>query len=532
MTAALPDAAARAAQDPPNGAEVLVRTLLANQVDVCFANPGTSEMHFVAALDRIEGMRCVLGLFEGVVTGAADGYARMADKPAATLLHLAPGLGNGLANLHNAKRAQVPMVNIVGEHRQGHKATDSALTGDIEGIARTMCDWVHTCSSADHIAQDAAAAVQRANSRPGRIATLVLPADTAWTQTRNRQPVVLAPEPPTLPSDQRFDAALKALRSGENTILLLSGRALRAGALEDASRIAQRSGARLLAQYANGRIERGRGRVVIERTPAPVDQGVAAFRDARHVILVGAKVPAPMFGYPGKPDYLMDPAATLIELTQPSDDLPAVLKELAARLGAADAAPLLQPEAPLPLPDGALTPDAVLQAVSALMPQQAIVVDESVTAGRAFFPISRASAPHDYLQLTGGAIGDGIPMAVGAAVACPGRKVINLEGDGSSMYTIQGLWTQARERLDVLTIVFANKGYKILKGEMANVGAGTWGARAEQMLSIVNPEISWVKLAQGMGVEAAQATTTQELLRLLRHGLAMQGPFLIEVQLA
>ena len=167
-----------------NGAETLVETLLAGQVDVCFANPGTSEMQFVAALDKIPGMRCVLGLFEGVVTGAADGYARMADKPASTLLHLAPGLGNGLANLHNAKRAQVPLVNIVGEHRQGHKETDSPLTGDIEGVARTMSAWVKTSTSADNIAVDAAEAIREANTLPGRIATLILPADTAWTKAK------------------------------------------------------------------------------------------------------------------------------------------------------------------------------------------------------------------------------------------------------------------------------------------------------------------------------------------------------------
>ncbi|WP_232080989.1 acetolactate synthase large subunit [Variovorax sp. SRS16] len=511
---------------------MLVETLLAGGVDVCFANPGTSEMHFVAALDRIDGMRCVLGLFEGVVTGAADGYARMTDRPAATLLHLAPGLGNALANLHNAKRAQVPMVNIVGEHRQGHKVTDSPLTGDIEGIAASMSDWVRTSISADHIAPDAAAAIRRANTLPGRIATLILPADTAWSETQNAEPVSFTPDTPTSPAGAKFDAAAAALRSGEETILVLSGRALREGPLKDASRIAQRTGARLLAQYANARIERGAGRVAIARTPAPVDQGVAAFSGARHVILLGAKTPAPLFGYPGKPDFLLAPGSNLIELGSPSDDLAEVLKELARRAGASDAASILQRAVSIPLPTGELTPDAVLQAVSALLPAHAIVVDESITAGRAFFPISQGCAPHDYLQLTGGAIGAGIPLAIGAAIACGQRKVVNLEGDGSSMYTIQGLWTQARERLDVLTVVFANKGYKILKDEMASVGAPHWGERAERMLSLVSPEISWVGPARAMGVEAAQATTIAELNRLLRHGMTARGPFLIEVQLA
>jgi acetolactate synthase-1/2/3 large subunit len=514
-----------------NGAETLVHTLLQGKVDICFANPGTSEMQFVAALDKVPGMRCVLGLFEGVVTGAADGYARMTDRPASTLLHLAPGLGNGFANLHNAKRAQVPMVNIVGEHRQGHKQTDSPLTGDIEGVARGVSDWLRTSTSADHIATDTAEAIREANALPGRIATLILPADTAWSEARPHAKLDFTPAAATLPNDARFDAALRALRSGESVALVLAGRALRAAPLELADQISQRTGAKLLAQYSNGRMERGAGRVAIARTPAPVDQGVAIFKEVKHVILIGAKVPAPMFGYPGKPDYLMAPGSNLIELVAPGDDLHATLRELAERVGALGRPARVESEREIPLPAGPLTPDAVLRTVAALMPDQAILVDESISAGRTFFPASVGARPHDYLQLTGGAIGAGLPLATGAALACPGRKVINMEGDGSSMYTIQALWTQARERLDVVTVIFANRGYQVLKGELVSVGAATWGARAENMLSIVDPDISWVKLAEGMGVEGGVATTCEELARLLRHAVGRHGPFLIEAQI-
>ncbi len=514
-----------------NGAETLVDTLLAGRVDVCFANPGTSEMQFVAALDRIVGMRCVLGLLEGVCTGAADGYARMTDRPAATLLHLAPGLGNGLANLHNAKRAQVPIVNIVGEHRQGHKQTDSPLTGDIEGVANTMSDWVRTSTSADNIATDAAEAIRVSRTLPGQIATLILPADTAWTQARPHGRLDFDPPAATLPSDAKFDAALNALKSGEKVILVLAGRALRAAPLELASQIVQRTGCAMLAQYSNGRIERGAGRVPITRTPAPVDEGVAAFKEARHVILIGAKVPAPMFGYPDKPDFLMQPGAHLVELTSPGDDLHATLRELATRVGALGETPIVDTTRQLVVGSGEPTPDAVLRTIAALIPEHAIVIDESISAGRSFFPASMGARPHDYLQLTGGAIGSGIPMAVGAALACPGRKVINMEGDGSSMYTIQALWTQAREKLDVLTVVFANRGYQILKKELVGVGAKEWGEQAERMLSIAQPDISWVKLAEGMGVEAAAADSCEQLADLMRHALARKGPFLIEVQM-
>lgn len=515
----------------PNGAETLVRTLLAGGVDMCFANPGTSEMQFVAALDKIDGMRCVLGLFEGVVTGAADGYARMADRPACTLLHLAPGLANGLANLHNAKRAQVPLINLVGEHRQGHKRTDSPLTGDIEALAHSMSAWVRTCTSADDIAEDTAAAIRAANTAPGQIATLILPADTAWSAARAAPLPNFTPPAPTLPSAARFDAALSALRSGEPTMLVLSGKALRAAPLALAQRIVQRTGARMVAQYANGRIERGAGRVAIERTPAPVDAGVATFRDARQVILIGAKPPTPMFGYPGKPDFLVGTGSQLIELTAPTDDLEATLHALAESLGALSLTPLLTERQPRLLPSGAFDAHAVMQIAASLMPEHSIVVDESISAGRRFFPLSMGVVPHDYLQLTGGSIGSGLPMATGAALACPQRKVISLEGDGSSMYTIQALWTQARERLDVVTVIFANRGYQVLKSELTNVGATHWGERAERMLSIVEPGISWVRLAEGMGVEAAAADSCESFADLFRHAAARPGPFLIEARI-
>ena len=514
-----------------NGAETLVHTLLEGKVDVCFANPGTSEMQFVAALDKVPGMRCVLGLFEGVVTGAADGYARMADKPASTLMHLAFGLSNGYANLHNAKRAQVPVVNLVGEHRQGHKLVDSPLVGDIESVARSISDWTKTTTSADDIAVDAAEAIREANSNPGRIATLVLPGDTAWSMAKPHGKLDFAPAAATLPSGAKFDAAVKALKSGEQTILVLSGRGLRGPALALADQICQRTGAKMLAQYSNGRMQRGAGRVGIARTPAPVDQGVATFKDAKHVILIGGKLPAPLFGYPGKPDHLLAPGTNLVELVALSDDLHATLSELAERLSALTLAPRVELEKELPVPSGVLTSEAILRVIAALLPDNAIIVDESVSAGRTFFPASMGAKPHDYLQLTGGAIGCGLPLSVGAAVACPDRKVINMEGDGSSMYTIQSLWTQARERLDVVTVIFANRGYQILKAELLGVGAKDWGARAESMLSIANPDISWAKMAESMGVESGIATTCEEMAKLLRHAVSSPGPFLIEAQI-
>ena len=192
-----------------NGAESLVRTLVAGGVDVCFSNPGTSEMHFVAALDRVEGMRCVLGLFEGVVTGAADGYFRMKGTPASTLLHLGPGLANGLANLHNAKKANSGIVNIVGQHATHHIGYNAPLTSDIEGLARPMSAWVRTSPDAKSVSADGAAAIAAARSAPPQIATLILPADTAWNEADG-----IAAGPGGQPARELFRAGRRPCRQG------------------------------------------------------------------------------------------------------------------------------------------------------------------------------------------------------------------------------------------------------------------------------------------------------------------------------
>jgi acetolactate synthase-1/2/3 large subunit len=512
-----------------NGADALCDTLLAGGVDTCFANPGTSEMHFVAALDRKPQMRCVLGMFEGVVTGAADGYARMADKPAATLLHLGPGLANGLANLHNLKRAHSPVVNIVGDHATYHLKHDAPLTSDIESLARPMSHWAKTVGSADQVSSDAAAAIKEARTAPGRVATLILPADAAWNPVTTPLAEVRAPAARPQVSSDKLRQAVGAVRSGKTTTLMLSGVALRANALEVAGRIAKATGARLLAQQSNGRMERGAGRVPIDRVPYPIDQALDVLKDVENLILIGAKAPVAFFAYPGKPGALTPDSCNIMTLAGPNDDLLHALEALADELGVGrtiqvDVAKLARPA----LPTGTLTPQTIAIALAALMPENAIICDESVTSGRNLFPLTRDVPQHDYLQLTGGAIGLGLPMAAGAAIACPDRKVICLEADGSGMYTVQALWTHAREELDIVTIVFANRSYAILHGELRSVGAGEAGRNARRMLDLDQPALQWTKLAAGMGVEAVRATTTEEFCNALREAMSRRGPFLIE----
>ncbi|MBI3706391.1 MAG: acetolactate synthase large subunit [Proteobacteria bacterium] len=513
-----------------NGAESLVRTLLGGGVEVCFANPGTSEMHFVAALDRIDGMRCVLCLFEGVVTGAADGYGRMAEKPAATLLHLGPGLANGLANLHNARRAATPIVNIVGDHATYHRQHDTPLTSDIETAARPFSNWVRTSGSARAVASDAAEAIVVARTPPGQIATLILPADTAWNPAEAPAAVPNVPARAQV-AERAVTEAVRMLRSGARTALLLAGSVLRAHGLQMADRIAAATGARLLVGNSNARVERGAGRVAAESIPYVVDQAVAALADLQQLILVGATPPTAFFAYPNKPSVLTPADCRLHVLARHDEDAVQALEWLVDAVGARAHTPKAAAYQPPTLASGAITLDALGQSIAALIPEQAIVVDESVTSGRSFLRSSRSSHPHDWLKNMGGSIGFGLPVATGAAIACPDRKVLCLEADGSGMYTLQALWTHAREGLDVTTVVFSNRSYAILRNELANVQAGKPGRKALDMLDLGRPDLNWTGLARSMGVEAGRATDMDTFNRELQAGLRSKGPYLIEVVL-
>jgi acetolactate synthase I/II/III large subunit len=513
-----------------NGAESLVRTLVAGGVDVCFTNPGTSEMHFVAALDRVPGMRCVLGLFEGVVTGAADGYFRMKRQPASTLLHLGPGLANGLANLHNAKKANSGIVNIVGQHATYHIDYNAPLTSDIEGLARPMSSWVRTSPDARSVAEDGAAAIAAAKNAPPQIATLILPADTAWNEADGIAEVPQTTQRPTY-SPHAVDAAARVLRSGEPTLLLLTGQALTEHGLELAARIAGKTGCKVMGQTYNPKMARGRGRYAIDRIPYVVEAALPVLKDFRHIVLVEANDPVAFFAYPNKPSLLKPDGCEVHRMSGSGDNSVAALEALAGALHAKaqDAQP--QKLAEIAKPSGVLNHDSIAQAIAMAIPENAILVDESITTGRGFFPPTAAAAPHDWLQNMGGSIGFSTPVATGAAVACPDRKVICMVGDGSAMYTLQSLWTQARENLDVTTIVFANRSYQILRGEFDGVGAGEPGQRALDMLDIDRPALDWVALARGMGVPGRAVDTAEAFNAALEAGTRSGGPNLIEVRM-
>lgn len=510
-----------------NGAQALIRTLVRSGVDVCFMNPGTSEMHFVAALDDVPEMRGVLALFEGVATGAADGYARIAGRPAATLLHLGPGLGNGLANLHNARKGHTPVVNVVGDHATYHKPFDAQLESDIETVARNVSSWIRFSASTPALPSDAAEAVAAAVGPPGQVATLILPADASWSDGAEPAAPVPTARPAAVDPTQ-IDALATILRSGEPTALFVGGRACRAAALVDASRIANTTGAKLLAETFPARLERGAGRVPIERLAYLAEFAAMQLDGLAHLILVDAKSPVSFFAYPGKASDLVPEGCTVHVLAGPDGDPAAALAALAAAVDAAPDAATLQAPARPALPTGPLTADAVCQAVGALLPEGAIVSDEGNTSGLFAAGHTAGAPPHDWLCLTGGAIGQGLPVAVGAAVAAPDRKVIALQADGSAMYTLQAWWTMAREQLDVVTVIFNNSSYAVLNMELSRVGAGSGGPKAKEMLDLHRPDLDFVALADGMGVPATSATSSEEFVEQLRAALAMPGPTVIE----
>ena len=510
------------------GAESLIRTLMASDVHVCFANPGTTEIYFVMALDKVGGMRSVLGLAETVVTGCADGYARMAEKPAATLVHCGPGFANGIANIHNARRANTPMVNVVGDQATYHRPLDPPLTADTEGLARAVSHWVRTSSSAQQVASDGAVAVQAARTAPGQIATLIVPADVAWNE--GGEPALALPVPTrSKVAPEAVQTAVRILRSGEPAMLLLSGQALGEAGLVAAQRIAHATGAMLRTPTQVHRMARGRGRPPVDRIPYPVDWALKELSDLKHMILVGTRPPVGFFAYPGKPSLMVPPDCAVHVLVRPEQDAVTALEWLADELGAPQVVPI--PEAgPKPrIASGRFEAEAFATTLAALLPENAIVVEDAVTSGRAIFPPTFNAAPHDWIQITGGAIGHGFPCATGAAVACPDRKVVCLQADGAGMYTLQALWTQARENLDVVNVVFANRVYLILYAELHGAGQSP-GPASNNLFNLGRPGLDWVGLAKGMGVEAASVETLEGFADVFRAACGRRGPFLIELR--
>lgn len=514
-----------------NGAERLAATLADAGIEICFGNPGTSEMQFVSALDQEHRIRPVLGLFEGVVSGAADGYARMAGKPACTLLHLAPGTANAGANLHNARKARTPMVNIIGDHASQHATLDAPLTADVAATAACFSDWVRVGRSAEEIAQDAAAAVAAAMSYPGKVASLILPADTAWTaSTRSAEPLE-----PTLPRPLEMEsvrAACEVLRRSEPTVLILGGRVLAdITALEMAGRIAAATGSELRAPTFNARVERGAGRVAVPRIPYAVDAALEHLRPFRQAILIETDDPVGFFAYPGKPSRMLPAHCAVYPVAGRDQSGAAALAAIAAELGCENAPVPIAQHRPTGAVCGPLDAASLAQVIRRRIEEGMIVVDEAITLGMNLGESTHHAAAHTWLALTGGSIGIGPSLAAGAALGAPDRPVLALLADGSALYTVQALWTQAREGSKVVNVVLANRRYAILEWEMGNVGANP-GPAALDLFRFDKPPVDWVHLAKGFGLAAERVDDAESLDAAIQRGLAADGPYLIEAMFA
>ena len=514
-----------------NGAESLVKTLLKLDINVCFANPGTSEMHFVAALDKVPGIRCILGLFEGVVTGAADGYFRIAKKPAITLLHLGPGLANGLANLHNAKKAGSGIVNIVGEHALGHIALDAPLTADIEGIASPMSHWIETPKTPQQLGPMVASAVAVSSGVPPQISTLILPADVAWSEggVEGERQTKSDYEPI---DEESISNAAEALKNGEKTLILLGGNALTEDCLLHVSKILSGTKCLALTEWSNTRLDRGVGLLELNRIPYVVEKALAVLENFTTIILVGAKEPVAFFAYPNKPGKLANPRCKFVQLSNNKQNAELALRLLSKKANVQNSKiNIINERYRPPIPYGPITSDGIACVLGSFIPDSAIVVDESVTTGREFFSRTSRANRHVWLNNRGGSIGYGLPVALGAAIAAPDQKVIALESDGSGMYTCQALWSIAREKLDVTVLIFSNRSYKILHGELKNVGVSKPGPRASEMFSLENPNLDWVFMANGMGVDAIKVQDMLSLKKAFQYAMNQSLPYLIEVEM-
>jgi acetolactate synthase-1/2/3 large subunit len=522
----------------PTGADAIVRTFKSNGLSTWFTNPGTSEMHLVEALARTNGARSILTLFEGVATGAADGYGRMLGKPAATLLHLGPGLANGLANLHNARRARTPIVNVVGDQTVAHDRYDPPLTSDIEAIAGSVSAWVSKIQTPDEAAQGALGALAAAGGDPGQVATLIVPADVAWSAAPEAaseheaapQASPTSKIPPHNSPD--LDEIVEQLGAGSRVAIIAGGTALREASLNQLAGVALRLGAALYCETFFARMERGGGRIEPRRLPYFPEQAAAELAPYDTLLLVGARDPVAFFAYRSIGGTLAQPQSRRVILARPEEGCAELVTMLADRLGVSSA-PAHRAEVPELPRSGPLTPMSVGLAIAALLPEGAIVIDEANTSGGPAFAFSSAAPRHDWLTLTGGAIGQGLPLATGAAVACPDRKVVSLQADGSAMYTVQSLWTQAREQLDIVTVIFSNRRYAILAAEFERLtGTSPAGTPAMEQFTLDRPELDFVKMAQGMGVPAIRATSVETFVRLFDDALRTgTGPQLIDVQL-
>lgn len=516
-----------------NGAQSLFKALVDAGITTCFANPGTSEMQLVHEIGHNEKVRAVLCLQENVVTGAADGYGRMTGTPAFTLLHVASGFANGIAMLHNAGRANTPLINVVGANASYHQPNfpeHELINGRITDFTRAVSHWSEEARSASELGELGARAA--ALAKTGKVCTIVAPTNRHW---EDANPPPAMPEPAALPrvAEEAVATAAAMLGNGRKTGLVLGNRALHGACLEAAAQIAATAGATLLAEtFASRYLARGAGRPVIDAIPYEYEMGVKFLSGFEQLVFIGAAFPVATFAYRNKPVYKSPAGCALFTLASVNEDMEEALAALSRATRAGKAQVPRYARATGEAPRGALSAAMIGQSLALLMPENAILVDEAATNGTAITEATKQAAAHDYLNpVNGGAIGGGLPMALGAAIACPDRKVVHLQADGSGMYTVQALWSMAREKADVVIVLLKNDAYSILDLELARVREGAATPRMNALTSLANPALDWVSIATGLGVPASRAASAEDFHAKFKAALAAKGPQLIECQL-
>ncbi len=506
-----------------NGAERLVTTAAEAGIALCLMNPGTTEMPLVSAFETEPRIRPILVVQEGVATGAADGYFRMAQRPAMVLLHLGPGLANGTAYLHDGRRSGSGVLTIVGEHASWHLSNDPPLAMDIAAVAGAVSAWVRTIDTAAAVAQDTLDATAAAAA--GAIATLIIPHDVQLGAVPAVVPTLLTSALPIV----RIGAALDILRA-PGAALILGGDALSEASIRAAGRLAA-AGIRVLVHEFPARLERGGGLIAPERIPYFPEQAIACLSSSAGFVCAGAREPVAFFGYPGIPGRLLPPGAPIVHLFDRGADAARALETLADAI-AAPAASAVNLPAPAKA-SGPLDPPTFAKAVAAAIPEFAIVMDEGNTTSPTLYAESAGAPRHSYLTQPGGAIGLGLPAALGAALACPNRPVIAVQADGSALYTLQALWTMARENTNVTVVLCDNRSYRILGMELTRTGKAPadFGRVERAMIDLGTPPIDWLALAKGFGVNGVGVACAEELTAAIMEAVRAPGPFIIVAEI-
>lgn len=513
------------------GADIMFDALYQGGARICFANPGTTELTMVSALARQTGIRSVLSLFEGVCTGAADGYFRVSGQVPLTLLHLGPGFANGIANLHNARRAGSRIINLIGDHASWHLSYDAPLTSDIESLASPVSREVIRMRSPAGITADVQSSFEATCRKEGGSATLIIPTDVidATVKPGSAQLRASTWQGANVADQIISDAAQKA-RNADEIIVLIGGNALDEAGIKAGAALAEKLGGRLLMEPYPAIVTLGGDLPQVERQAYFPDDVIAQMGDAT-VILAGSRMPISYFGYEGWPSQLVA-EERLVRLAGPEHDAVDALQRLAEILGA-EAVSSPEHKTANSVADGgaSLTPASVIEELIEQLPDGSIISLEGSTLGGPWLRSAHRARRHRVMTNTGGAIGQGLPCAVGAALAAPDVRVVSLQSDGSAQYTFQSLWTMAREKLNVTVIIAANHRYAILQTELARADAPLDDAVIADLTLLDRPRIDWVALATGYGVEAVRATTNDELAAALRYGLSLDGPLLIQAEL-